>query len=31
MSDNGLAVKENRNKTKDEIEIKQTHQRKPIA
>ena len=31
MNDNGLAAKENRHKTKDKIELNQTHQREPIA
>ena len=31
MNDNGLAAKENRPKTKDKIELNQTHQREPIA
>ena len=31
MSDNGLAAKENSNKTNDKIDFKKTHQREPIA
>ena len=31
MNNNELAAKENRHKSKDKIELNQTHQREPIA